>query len=127
MRVSYKVILIGPTGVGKTTFIQSYNYNRVAENTVVITVPTKKGDIYFTVIELLDIASDSEYAGADCAIIMYDTKKIDTVATTTILSRRIEVACGSIPCLIMHKDEGISMHSSHENPLLYISKCIQSR
>jgi len=82
----FKLIVIGDSGIGKSTFIHQFSTGILEElviNDQKITVhktrfPTSIGDIQFNIWDLDGASVETEsseefFAGADCAILMFDT------------------------------------------------------
>ena len=135
---SIKLILVGDGGVGKTTFVKRHltgeyvkEYNATAgAETHNLTFYTTKGQID---IELWDTAGQEKtgsglnseyYAGADCAVIMFDVTSMITYQNVPKWFKDIVKTCGNIPiCLIGNKcddedrklfEDGINFHKKKQ-------------
>ena len=112
---SIKMILVGDGGVGKTTFVKRHltgeyvkDYNATAgAETHTMSFYTTKGQID---IEVWDTAGQEKtggglnseyYAGADCAIIMFDVTSMVTYQNVPKWFKDIVKTCGNIPITLV--------------------------
>ena len=113
MASTFKLVLIGDGGVGKTSFVKRHltgEFQTRYEPTMSVDVRkldfnTSKGPIEF---ECWDTAGqesfggmrDLYYAGADCAIIMFDVTSRLTYRNVPMWYRDLKRVCGDIPVML---------------------------
>ncbi|KAH8285677.1 hypothetical protein KR054_012343, partial [Drosophila jambulina] len=127
---TFKCVILGHAGCGKTSLIQSHltgafdmNYKptRSAEECQ-LTFHTRRGPICFKVWE--STGQKEHYAGAECAIIMYDMSSRSSYDAVPRLFSDLSSNCGNIPVAIcVNKFDLLtaSSHIRHMNEELVIS------
>ena len=109
---SFKIILIGNGGVGKSTFIEQlinkkFEKRYISSKGDIYTIKfnTNKGEIIFNINDCDGQAYFSEknnifYQGADAAIIMFDTTNNISHKSVNKWAKDIYNICGNIPVVI---------------------------
>jgi len=107
---TYKVVMVGNPGVGKTTFIERYKGNgfnprynfTYGVNTQSIQLNTNKGTITFDILdtsgqEKYDSTRFAHYQGIDAAVIMYDFGQKRSVSDVPVWYSDIRKVNSNIP------------------------------
>eukprot|EP01006_Ploeotia_vitrea_P058614 TRINITY_DN69817_c0_g1_i1.p1 TRINITY_DN69817_c0_g1~~TRINITY_DN69817_c0_g1_i1.p1 ORF type:complete len:211 (-),score=30.27 TRINITY_DN69817_c0_g1_i1:48-680(-) len=110
---TFKLLLVGDGGVGKTTFVKRHltgDYEKAYIPTVGVKIDPLKCHTNYGLLQLdvWDTAgqeqfgcSHSYYAGAECAIIMFDVTVKDTYHHVGQWYRDILRTCGDIPVVLV--------------------------
>lgn len=113
---SFKVLLVGDSAVGKTTFMKRHRtgeFDRRYNSTMAadlnnLQFRTDKGYIKFDVLEVAgqekihpEYCQKFYYQGADAAIIMFSVDSRLTYRNVANWYRDIKIACGDIPIVIV--------------------------
>ena len=111
--VSYKLVLVGDAGVGKSTYIKrlltgEFETKYVPTCGVTVnrlTFSTTKGPVSFKVYDLAGqerIGTDqsTHYTDADCAIVMYDCHSKLSLQNVQVWINDIHRNCGDIPIVV---------------------------
>ena len=108
---SYKLVLLGDTRVGKTSFVRRHatgEFSRTYEPSRTLTVGplkfhTTAGRTQFSVWECPSQGGlgDSYYIGADCAIIMFDRSRPASMQSVANRISSLQHLCPEIPIVIV--------------------------
>jgi GTP-binding nuclear protein Ran len=120
---TFKCVLVGDAGVGKTTFVHEHltgNFLQVYDPTLGVEVHpivfnTSIGPIRFNV---WDTAGQKKYSGlgddyfvqADCAIVMFDLTNDSSLSNSKIWFNRIIRKCGDIPVILVANKSDIGSY-----------------
>lgn len=132
---TFKLILVGESGVGKTVFVKKLRTSSFEEKHVKtlgvevhpLRFETSHGQICFNV---WDTAGDYRLAGLDvgyylqsqCALYMFDCTQMDTtIARCKYFADRINQTCGELPCVVVgNKYENLEM-DNFDDSIFHIS------
>jgi len=111
---TYKVVLVGDTGVGKSCWVQRYlslgfqkqDKSPLGVEIVQLNLMTNNGLVKFNIWdcsgqEKLGVFRDAHYLSANCAIIMFDVTSRVTYKNVTKWHKDVTGICGSIPTVVV--------------------------
>jgi len=110
--VEFKVLLVGDSRVGKTTFVKKLLTNEFENNYVPtkgvqvtpVTFWTNFGHIKFNIWDISGLEEENKegyYIGADCAIIMFDVKSARTAKNVPKWYKDLRRICGNIAVVVV--------------------------
>lgn len=110
---TFKCVLVGDSGVGKTTFLKRHLTGEFQEQHVPtlgvevhpLVFSTTRGKIRFVVWDTAGKEEyhglgDGHYAHADCAIVMFDVTSLTTYEKALFLRQDLFWKCGNIPIVL---------------------------
>jgi len=130
---TYKLVLVGADGVGKTTFVKQLRTGKFEPKYVAtlgvevhpIRYTTQYGEVVFNIWdtagqEALGGLRDGYYKGASCAIVMCDPDVESSVEKARWYVKEIKRVCGKIPIIVVRnfKDTWYNFNQdveTHEN------------
>merc|ERR1712054_489402 len=132
---SYKLVLVGGGGSGKTTFITRHSsgeyiiqYNpTVGANVHTIVFPTTKGKVRF---ECWDTAGqekfgrlrDGYYLGSECGMILFDLSNRNSYKTVPIWHQEVINITGEIPMVVVGNKKDKNTYDKSDTRLMALKR-----